>query len=85
MKEQHGARARHRRRAHTRAVRVVDESCTEGNCKGGVTSMDVDGAPMLVDTTTGEMAPIPRTDSTSRARRGAFKPSELRRFRVLRG
>ena len=72
MKDRHEAQARQRRRAHARAVKVVDQSCTEGNCMEDVTGMGVDGAPVLVDTTTGKMAPLPRTDSTSRARRGAF-------------
>jgi hypothetical protein len=76
MKERHGAQARQRRRACARAVKVVDQSCTEGAVRGDVRSMDVDGAPMLVDTTTGEMAPLPRTASPNRRRRRASKASD---------
>ena len=76
MKERLEAQARQRRRAHARAVKVVDQSCTEGAGRGDVRSVDVDGAPMLVDTTTGEMAPLPRTASPDRRRGRASKASD---------
>ena len=76
VKERHGAQARQRRRAHTRAVTVVAQSCAGGNCSAAITSMDVDGAQVLVDTTTGEMAPPPRTASPNRRRRRASKASD---------
>src|SRR5664279_4473586 len=82
MKDRHEAQARQRRRAHARAVKVVDQSCTEGNCMEDVTGMGVDGAPVLADTTTGKWRPY--LGRIARAGRAVARlPSELRPRKFL--